>query len=119
MTPEAILTDLLESSIKPNVTPDQCGIVVPAGTLSAAQRYAMLTHIPDLITYLLESSGITRPLLAAAMRQCDQFNDTEKALQDMCQQMLETQTLLQQDLLDDLRVAPAQPHLIAEKTMRK
>lgn len=71
------------------------------------------------VTYLLESSRITRPLLAAAMRLCDQFNDTEKARQDMWQQVLETQTFLQQNLLDHLRVTPAQPNLITEKTMRK
>lgn len=119
MTPEAILADLMESGIVPSVTPDQRGIVVPVGALSPAQRSAVLTHKPDLITYLLESSRITRPLLAAAMRRCDQFNDTEKARQDMWQQVLETPTHLRQDLLDHLRCTPAQPHLIGEKAMGK
>ena len=68
MTPETILADLLASGIEPSVTPDQTGIVVPAGKLSPSQRAAVLTHKPDLIAYLLESSRITVQLLEAAMR---------------------------------------------------
>ena len=83
MTPETILADLLASGIEPSVTPDQTGIVVPAGKLSPSQRAAVLTHKPDLIAYLLESSRITMQLLEAAMRRCDQFNDSEKARIDM------------------------------------
>ena len=100
MTPEAILADLLESGIVPSVTYDRSGIVVPAGALSPAQRSAVLTHKPDLIAYLLESSRITQSLLAAAMRRCDQFNDSDKARQDMREQILETPLHLRQDLLE-------------------
>lgn len=99
MTPEAILADLMESGIVPRVTHDRSGIVVPAGALSPAQRSAVLAHKPDLIAYLLDLSRITQSLLAAAMRRCDQFNDNEKARQDMREQVLQTPAQLRQDLL--------------------
>ena len=100
MTPETILADLLASGIEPGVTPDQTGIVVPAGKLSPAQRAAVLAHKPDLIACLLESSRITVQLLKAAMLRCDQFNDSEKARQDMREQVLETPPHLRHDLLE-------------------
>lgn len=113
MTPETILADLLESGIEPGLTPDNTGIVVPAGKLSSAQRAAVLAHKPDLIACLLESSRITAQLLDAAMRRCDQFNDSEKTRQDMREQILETPPHLRQDLLEHfLRTtvhAPATP----------
>lgn len=39
-------------------------------------------------------------LLQAAMRRCDEFNDSDKARQDMREQILETPHHLRQDLLD-------------------
>lgn len=39
-------------------------------------------------------------LLAAAMRRCDEFKDSEKARQDMREQILETPHHLRQDLLN-------------------
>lgn len=100
MTPEAILSDLLDSGIEPSVTPDATGIVVPAGKLSQTQRAAVLAHKSDLIAYLLESSRITAQLLESAMRRCHQFKDSEKARQDMREQILETPPHLRKDLLD-------------------
>lgn len=100
MTPEIILADLLASGIEPGVTPDKTGIVVPTGKLSPAQRAAVLAHKPDLIAYLLESSRITAQLLDAAMRRCDQFNDSGKARQDMREQILEIPPHLRPDLLE-------------------
>lgn len=100
MTPETIIANLLESGIEPTVTPDQTGIVVPAGKLSQTQRAAVLAHKTDLIAYLLESSRVTAQLLGAAMRRCDQFNDSDKARQDMREQILETPAHLRQDLLE-------------------
>ena len=100
MTPETILANLLESGIEPTVTPDQTGIVVPAGKLSHTQRAAVLAHKTDLIAYLLESSRVTAQLLAVAMRRCDQFNDSDKARHDMREQILETPAYLLPDLLE-------------------
>ena len=100
MTPEAILADLIQCGIEPSVTPDKTGIVVPAGKLTEAQRAAVLGHKPALIACILESARVTSQLLEAAMRRCDQFNDSDKARQDMREQVLETPPHLRQDLLD-------------------
>ena len=100
MTPETILADLIQCGIEPSVTPDKTGIVVPAGKLTEAQRAAVLGHKPALIACILESARVTAQLLEAAMRRCDQFNDSEKARQDMRVQILETPPHLRMDLLD-------------------
>ena len=119
MTPETILADLLASGIEPSVTPDKTGIVEHAGKLSPAQRAAVLTHKPDLIAYLLESSRITVQLLEAAMRRCDQFNDSEKARQDMREQVLETPLHLRQDLLGHFLGKPTQAPVAPLKKQRE
>ena len=49
-------------------------------------------------------------LMAAAMRRCDQFNDGEKARQDMREQVLETPPHLRQDLLDHFMGRPPTLH---------
>ena len=103
MTPEAILSDLIQCGIEPSVTPDKTGIVVPAGKLTDAQRAAVLGHKPELIACILESARITAQLLEAAMRRCDQFNDSDKARQDMRQQCLEVPPHQRADLLDYLQ----------------
>lgn len=100
MTPEAIIADLIQCGIEPSVTPDKTGIVVPAGKLTDAQRGAVLTHKQELIAYLVESSRITTRLLEAAMRRCDQFKDSDKAREEMRQDVLGTPPELRQDLLD-------------------
>ena len=100
MNPQAILADLIECGIEPSVTPDGNGIAVPAGRLNPAQRAAILTHKRELITYLIETSRITARLLAAAMRRCDHFNDSDKARQDMREQVLEIPPHQRQELLD-------------------
>ena len=100
MTPETILADLIQCGIEPSVTPDKTGIVVPAGKLTEAQRAAVLGHKPALIACILESARVTAQLLEAAMRRCDQFNDGDKARQDMREQILEVPPHQRQDLLD-------------------
>lgn len=45
-------------------------------------------------------------LLEAAMRRCDEFNDSDKARQDMREQVLETPPHLRQDLLDHFMGRP-------------
>ena len=100
MTPQAILADLLECGIEPSVTPDGTGIAVPAGRLNPAQRVAIVANKTALIDYLIESSRITARLLAAAMRRCDQLKDSDKARQDMREQVLEVPPHQRQDWLD-------------------
>lgn len=102
MTPEALLHELLECGIEPEVTPDGKAIAVPAGRLTAAQRTAVLTHKVELIERLLESSDLTARLLRAAMHRCDQFNDSDKAREEMRQDVLATPPHLRQDLLEHL-----------------
>jgi len=119
MKPETILADLLDSGIEPSVTPDQTGIVVPAGKLSPAQRAAVLAHKPGLIAYLLESSRITMQLLEAAMRRCDQFNDSEKARIDMREQVLATPPHLRQDLLEHFLDKPTRAPIASLKKQRE
>ena len=100
MTPEAILADLIQCGIEPSVTPDKTGIVVHAGKLTETQRAAVLGHKPALIARILESARVTTLLLEAAMRRCDQFNDSDKARQDMREQILEIPPHQRQELLD-------------------
>ena len=86
---------------------------------SFAERAAVLAHKPDLIAYLLESSRITVQLLESAMRRCDQFNDSEKARQDMRKQVLETPPHLRQDLLEHFLGKPPQAPVASLKEQRK
>ena len=119
MTPEAILADLIQCGIEPSVTPDKTGIVVPAGKLTEAQRAAVLGHKPALIECILESTRVTKQLLEAAMRRCDQFNDSEKARQDMRKQVLETPPHLRQDLLEHFLGKQPQAPVASLKEQRK
>ena len=119
MTPEAILADLIQCGIEPSVTPDKTGIVVPAGKLTEAQRAAVLGHKPALIACILESARITAQLLEAAMRRCDQFNDSDKARQDMREQVLETPPHLRQDLLEHFLGKPPEAPIAPLKKQRE
>ena len=101
MTPQTILAGLLECGIEPSVTADGNGIAVPAGRLNPAQRAAILANKTELIDYLIETSRITTRLLAAAMRRCDHFKDSDKARQDMREQVLEIPLHQRQEWLDD------------------
>ena len=100
MTPQAILIDLLESGIEPSVTADGQGIAVPAGRVTPAQRAAILANKNELIEYLIEASRITSRVLTAAMRRCDEWNDSPVAREQMRQDVLATPAHLRQDLLD-------------------
>ena len=119
MTPETILADLLACGIEPSVTPDKTGIVVPAGKLTEAQRAAVLGHKPALIECILESARVTKQLLEAAMRRCDQFNDSEKARQAMRKQVLETPPHLRQDLLEHFLGKQPQAPIASLKEQRE
>lgn len=100
ITAQDILADLIECGIEPSVTADGQGIAVPAGRVNPAQRAAILANKGELIEYLIESSRITNRLLAVAMRRCDEWNDSDKARQDMREQILEVPPHQRQELLD-------------------
>lgn len=101
------------------MTTDKTGIVVPAGKLTEAQRAAVLGHKPALIECILESARVTQQLLEAAMRRCEQFNDSEKAQQDMRHQVLETPLHLRQDLLEHFQGKQPQTPALSLKKQRE
>ncbi len=49
MSAEAVLNDLLAKGIRPSVTPDKTGIVVPRGSLTPDLKAAILANKPELI----------------------------------------------------------------------
>ena len=99
MTAEAILADLLACGIEPAVTPSGDGIIVPAGRLTTQQRGAILACKAELIGLLLDSARITDELLAAAMRACDHWGDSQQAREQMRRECLETPPAQRADLL--------------------
>jgi len=119
VTPETILADLIQSGIDPSLTPDKTGIVVPAGRLTDGQRAAVLGHKAALIACILESARVTQQLLEAAMRRCDQFNDSEKARIDMREQVLATPPHLRQDLLEHFLGKPTRAPIASLKKQRE
>jgi len=116
MTPETILAELLGCGIHPGVTADRTGIVVPAGQLTPGQREAVLAHKTELILYLLESSRLTARLMDAAMKRCDEFNDSEEARQEMREQILGLPPELRQDLLDHFACSTCKQTENSERT---
>lgn len=100
MTPEAILSDLIECGIDPGVTPDKTGIVVPAGRLTDDQRAAVLGHKTELIACILESARVTSELLQAAMRAAAHWKDDPEEWRRQCMEVPPHQ---RQDLLDHLQ----------------
>ncbi len=103
MTPEAILSDLIECGIEPTLTPDETGIEVPAGRLADTQRAAIRAHKAELIACIQESARITVELLTAAMRACDHWGDGPEAREQMRQQCMEVPPHQRQDLLEHLQ----------------
>ena len=53
-----------------------------------------------------ENTQLSRDLIDAAMKVCDQYGDDESARTDMCQQCRELPPHLQQDLLNHFRGLP-------------
>ncbi|MDZ4145694.1 MAG: hypothetical protein U1D29_14360 [Burkholderiales bacterium] len=100
MTPQAIFADLLAQGVELKLATDGANLIVPAGSLSPEQRALVLANKPALIAYLIEAQRLTVRLIAAAMRRCDQFNDSEAARQAMRDDCLATPPELRQDLLD-------------------
>ena len=82
--------------------------VVPAQPLAELAEIATLaiSQPTDVETFDL----LAARLMAAAMRRCDQFNDSDKARQDMREQVLETPPHLRQDLLDHFMGRPTNLH---------
>ena len=68
MHPQAILDDLAACGIAPRLTPDGCGIALPAGQLNPAQRTAITANKAALIVFLqaIDQAPPTPPAPPAA-----------------------------------------------------
>ena len=73
--------------------------VVQQGSCMGGQE-ALSTTAPVATPGSLTAHRLARELIAAAMRRCDQFNDSEVARAEMRQQCLELPPHLQRDLLE-------------------
>ena len=124
MHPQAILDDLAACGIAPRLTPDGCGIALPAGQLSPAQRAAITANKAALIVFLqavdqapptpkkpLALDPGERALLALAMAFCDRTGAGDKARQDWQRDVAGTPPELRGDLYAHLReqMPPAPP----------
>lgn len=66
MTAEAVLHDLLAAGIRPKLTPDRTGIVVPKGAITPDQKVAILANKAELIRLLSDPDQSAVKFLAAA-----------------------------------------------------
>lgn len=66
MTAEAILKDLLAAGIRPKLTPDRTGIVVPKGAITPDQKVAILANKSGLIRLLSDPDQSAVKFLSAA-----------------------------------------------------
>ena len=107
MNPTAILCELWADGVSVTLAPDGTSLAVPANRLTPAQREFIKTHKPALIEFLMQTSAITDAVIAAAMRRCDQFNDSAAARQQMLQDVQAVPPHQQQDLLDHFQNKPA------------
>ena len=133
MHPQAILDDLAACGIAPRLTPDGCGIALPAGQLNPAQRTAITANKAALIEFL-RAIGLSdqvpptpkkalaidpgaRALLALVTAYCDRTAASDKARAQWAQDVEDTPPELRGDLYQHLREqlptappAPPAPH---------
>ncbi len=57
---------------------------------------------------IFEKTALAEELIAAAMRRCDQFDDSDPARAEMRQQVMELSPAMQADLLDHFNGKPVQ-----------
>ena len=124
MHPQAFLDDLAACGIAPRLTPDGCGIALPAGQLNPAQRTAITANKAALIAFLqaidqapptpkkaLAPDPGARALLVLAMAFCDRTGAGDKARQDWQRDVADTPAGMRADLYAHLReqLPPAPP----------
>jgi len=73
--------------------------VSPSSTLQDSQRELLREHRSEIVTLLIDAQATTAQLLAAAMRACDHFNDSDAAREAMRLDCLNTPLHLRADLL--------------------
>lgn len=116
MHPQAILDDLAACGIAPRLTPDGCGIALPAGQLSPAQRTTITANKAALIEFLQAIDQVPptpkkalapdpgkRALLALANTYCDRTAASDKARAQWAQDVEDTPPELRGDLYQHLR----------------
>ena len=124
MHPQAIFDDLTACGIAPRLTPDGCGIALPAGQLNPAQRAAITANKAALIVFLQAIDQVpptpkkalaldpgARALLVLAMAFCDRTGVSDKARQDWQRDVADTPAGMRGDLYQHLReqLPPAPP----------
>lgn len=106
MSAFSIIQDLDAQGVWLKLSGDGANLVVPAGSLSPDQRALVLSHKAEILELLVDARKTTSWLIAAAMRVCDQHNDSEAAREEMRQDVQGTPPHLQQDLLDHFTGKP-------------
>ena len=106
MTAFSIIQDLEEQGVWLKLSDDGANLVVPAGSLSPEQRALVLSHKAEIVALLVDARKTASWLIAAAMKVCDQHNDSEAAREEMRQDCLKLPPQLQQDLLDHFTGKP-------------
>ena len=106
MSAFSVIQALDEQGVRLKLSGDGANLTVPAGSLSPEQRALVLSHKAEILELLVEAHKTTTALVAAAMRVCDQHNDSEAAREEMRQECLKLPPHLQKDLLDHFTDKP-------------
>lgn len=97
---QTIFDALCDAGLDVSLAPDGGLSVKPASCLTQELRDLIRGNKAVLVDRLLEAQNLTARLIAAALRRCDEFNDSEAAREEMRQDCLATPPHLRQDLLD-------------------
>ncbi len=96
---QTIFDALRDAGLNVSLAPDGGLSVAPASRLTQELRDLIRGNKAVLVDRLLEAQRLTARLIVAAMRRCDQFNDSAAARQEMRRDVLDTPAHLQADLL--------------------
>lgn len=106
MNPSTILVELWDAGVSIELAPDGVNLAAPAGRLTPSQRDFVKANKPALINFLVQARATTSQVIAAAMRRCDEFNDSDQAREEMRQQCMELSPAMQADLLAHFQGKP-------------
>ena len=76
MTAQAVLNDLLQAGIRPRLTPDGCGIVVPKGAITEALKVAIRANKSALLRLLSAPADTTED--RSTCPACTHYHPTRK-----------------------------------------
>jgi hypothetical protein len=97
--PTTLIRRALDAGVELRFADGQIKLV---GKRAAVAEWAprLRPHRQAVLDRVTESGRLTAQLMVAAMRRCDDFNDSEQARQAMRQDILATPLHLRQDLMD-------------------